>query len=539
MAKYSVISFLSDMGTADEAVGVCKSIMNQQAPHALILDITHEIAPFDVRAGALALTRAIQFLPKGVVVAAIDPGIPRDQRYIAVEMETGVFIGPDNGILAPAVQLIGTPSRVHEITNPDYKIEAPGGIFSARDILAPAAGVVAAGTDIKELGNAIPLEQLVPGMLQLSRHDEGGAFLGEVWSIDRFGNVQLNVTPEELISRGVNYGDTLIVRCGDQDFMALFVQTYADLAVSQLGVLVDSTGMVSVVKNLSSAANELGAKEGKAIAILPNGTSVTGRDVTVEEVVGSHEQVSADALNPLASLISQQPVDPSPSASLVGDFLSASAPENPTNPLAPQVLPTNPEQPAPNSFGSMPSSNPLDAYTPAPQEHVSPHSIPPVAPSAPADQSGFGSTSFGQPVPEPSAPVDPASNQSLGSILNSGQMPSTFSQEPVQEPGLTFGQDPTSPFMQPQPAPEVPTAPVAPSYPVAPAPAPTAPPAAPAPPADQGFGSSVFGQPAPAPIPDPLAPHNPESDATSSEPFSGNVFDLFKSDEDPTDEQNS
>lgn len=284
MAQYDVISFLSDLGIEDESVGVCKAIMMQQAPSAQIVDITHQIKPFDVRQGALALTRAIQFLPSGVVLAAVDPGAPRDQRYIAVELENSIFVGPDNGILAPAAQLLGEPIRVHELTNPEYRIEAPGGVFAARDIMAPAAGVIASGVDIAELGNAIPLEQLVPGMLQLSRHDEGGAFLGEVWSVDRFENIQTNITPEEMTATGLRLGDTVIVRIGQNDFMVKFVERYADLQKSQLGLLVDSTGMLSIAKNLDFAARELGVSEGSALAIMPQGATITGRDITVEAV---------------------------------------------------------------------------------------------------------------------------------------------------------------------------------------------------------------------------------------------------------------
>ena len=130
MPKYDVISFLSDMGTVDESVGVCKAIIFQQAPHVNIFDITHDVPQFDVRAGALALTRAIQFLPNGIVIAAVDPGSPRDQRYIAVEMAEGLLIGPDNGILAPAAQLIGEPKRVGNLSNPDCRIEAPVNVFA-------------------------------------------------------------------------------------------------------------------------------------------------------------------------------------------------------------------------------------------------------------------------------------------------------------------------------------------------------------------------------------------------------------------------
>ena len=401
MAQYDIISFLSDLGTSDESVGVCKAIIMQQAPNARVIDVTHEIAPFDIRAGALALTRAIQFLPTGIVLAAIDPGAPKDQRYIAVELENSIFIGPDNGILAPAAQLLGDPIRVHELTNPEYRIEAPGGVFAARDIMAPAAGVIASGIDMSELGNEIPLEQLVPGMLQLSRHDEGGAFLGEVWSIDRFSNIQTNITPEELTSSGLRIGDTALVRVGQNDFMVKFVERYADLAKSQLGLIIDSTGMLSVVKNLDFAAKELGVSESDAIAILPQGTTITGRDITVESVNANPTPVLEDV--PVA------PQSPAPVA-----------PQSPA-PVAPPVAPQSPAPIQPLPVAQSPAPLPEQIIPSEPQvknEQIKPQ---------PQTEQAF----FQEPklAPQPENPI-------------SGQVkPMTVPQEPLykahQEPSPT------------------------------------------------------------------------------------------------------
>ena len=131
------VSFLSDYGRVDEFVGVCHAVMLDVTPDLRIVDITHDIAPFDVRAGALALVRAVQYLPDGVVLAVVDPGVGTDRRCIAVEVEDGFLVGPDNGLLAPAVAMLGGPARVVALENPEYQLVAPGPTFAGRDVMAP------------------------------------------------------------------------------------------------------------------------------------------------------------------------------------------------------------------------------------------------------------------------------------------------------------------------------------------------------------------------------------------------------------------
>ena len=149
------VSFLSDYGRADEFVGVCHAVMLDIAPDLRIVDITHDIPAFDVRAGALALVRAVQYLPEGVVLAVVDPGVGTDRRCVAVEVENGVLVGPDNGLLAPAVAMLGGPRRVVEITAAEYQLAAPGPTFAGRDVMAPAAAHLAAGVPIDALGPEI------------------------------------------------------------------------------------------------------------------------------------------------------------------------------------------------------------------------------------------------------------------------------------------------------------------------------------------------------------------------------------------------
>ena len=117
--RYETISFLSDFGTADEFVGVVHSVVRDLAPHVRVIDLTHGIAPFDVRAGSLALARSISYVASGVVLAVVDPGVATARRAIAVEVAggEGVLVGPDNGLLAPAVALAGGAERAVELTN--------------------------------------------------------------------------------------------------------------------------------------------------------------------------------------------------------------------------------------------------------------------------------------------------------------------------------------------------------------------------------------------------------------------------------------
>ena len=169
------VSFLSDYGHSDEFVGVCKSVMLSLAPDLQIIDITHDLPVHDVRAGALTLVRAAQYLPDGgIVLAVVDPGVGTDRRLVAVEVEHGILLGPDNGLLAPAVAILGGAQRVVSLTSTEHQLPAPGPTFAGRDVLAPAAAHLAAGVDPSELGDEVDAAGLVPGLVSLPQHDEGG-----------------------------------------------------------------------------------------------------------------------------------------------------------------------------------------------------------------------------------------------------------------------------------------------------------------------------------------------------------------------------
>src|SRR5690349_12926010 len=198
-ARFDTITFLSDYGTGDEFVGVVHSVIRSIAPHVTIVDLTHEIPAYDVRAGSLTLGRAAQYLCPGVVLAVVDPGVGTARRGVAIEVGGGqsFLVGPDNGLLASAVAMSGGATAVVELTNPEYQLPAPGATFAGRDVFAPAAAHLCNGVPLAELGAAIDPLSLLPGLLPLTR-EEDGALVAEVLWVDHYGNCQLNVDPDEV-----------------------------------------------------------------------------------------------------------------------------------------------------------------------------------------------------------------------------------------------------------------------------------------------------------------------------------------------------
>ena len=262
--RYDTITFLSDYGLVDEFVGVVHSVIRSIAPDAAVVDLTHGITPYDVRGGGLALARSVEHLCPGVVLAVVDPAVGTSRRPIAVEVGDGasVLVGPDNGVLAPAVALCGGATRAVEITNPAYVLATEAATFDGRDVFAPAAAHLCLGVDLAELGPPIDPISLFPAMVPLTREEEGRLHAEVLW-VDRYGNAQLNVDPEEL----EGYDDTVLLVMDDGNRSARRTDTFATLDPDQVGLIVDSYGLVAVVLDRTSAAAELGLSTGSAVTI--------------------------------------------------------------------------------------------------------------------------------------------------------------------------------------------------------------------------------------------------------------------------------
>ncbi len=245
------------------------------APDTPIIDLTHDVAAHDVRAGALTLVRAVQYLPsETVVLAVVDPGVGTDRRLLAVDCGTATLLGPDNGLLAPAVALLGGPRQVVELTADEYQLPAPGPTFAGRDVLAPAAAHLARGGDLDDLGPRVDPATLIPGLVGLPRDVPGGGIEADVWWVDRFGNCQLNVGPDELTAAGAAPGATLEVRCGERVKAARWVRTYAEARPSELVLLVDSYGLIALALDRRSAAAEYDLTAGSTVVLVPPGATV-------------------------------------------------------------------------------------------------------------------------------------------------------------------------------------------------------------------------------------------------------------------------
>jgi S-adenosylmethionine hydrolase len=266
---HPVVAFLSDYGLVDEFVGVCKAVIASIAPNATVIDLAHELPPHEVAAGALTLVRSVQYLPEGtLVLAVVDPGVGTERRLVAVACEQATFFGPDNGLLAPAVAMLGGAREVYELTAEQYRLPAPGPTFAGRDVLAPAVAYHATGVPLSDLGPPVDPAGLVPGLVGLPREVDGG-IEAEVWWVDRFGNCQLNVGPDELELLGARPDGRVEVRVGDQARAARWVGTYGDAKPSELVLLVDSYGLLALALDRRSAAAELGLRAGAAVTLVP------------------------------------------------------------------------------------------------------------------------------------------------------------------------------------------------------------------------------------------------------------------------------
>lgn len=268
MSRFDTISFLTDYGTADEFVGVVHSVIRQLAPHVAVIDVSHEVPAHDVRAGSLTLARAAQYLAPGVVLAVVDPGVGTARRAIAVEVGGGasILVGPDNGLLAPAVAMVGGATRAVELTNPEFHLAAPGPTFAGRDVFGPVAAHLCNGVDLLELGPELDPAGLTPGMIPITR-EEGGAVVGEVLWTDRFGNLQLNVDPAEIEA----FGDRVALRFDGRTRTGVRHQTYGEIPTGEIGLVIDSYGLVSIAFDRSSAADELGIGTGDEVQLAPAG----------------------------------------------------------------------------------------------------------------------------------------------------------------------------------------------------------------------------------------------------------------------------
>ncbi|HVC14139.1 MAG TPA: SAM-dependent chlorinase/fluorinase [Acidimicrobiales bacterium] len=246
-----VVFFLSDYGLADEFVGVVHAVLVRLAPGALVVDLTHGIPAFDVRAGAESLGRAVPHLGPGVVLGVVDPGVGSARRSVALRAADGRwFVAPDNGLAVPAADACGGVQSAIALRKPE---DAPA-TFDGRDVLAPAAAALARGAQPATVGDEVDPSSLVrlpPLEVTRTVGDEGAVLRAPVTWIDKFGNVQLGVPGHDGPPADAGI---LTLRAGGSIAGARRVHAFSDLAAGELGVLVDANGRLALVVREGSAA---------------------------------------------------------------------------------------------------------------------------------------------------------------------------------------------------------------------------------------------------------------------------------------------
>jgi S-adenosylmethionine hydrolase len=243
-----IITLLTDFGTADGYVGEIKGVLAASAPGCVLVDIAHDVAAHDVEAGRLALARYWHRFPVGTVhVAVVDPGVGGSRAAIAVESEGRLLVGPDNGVLSPAMLYQGARC----VAMPVPASAAP--TFHGRDVFAPAAAQLAMGTPLDALG-VLCSDPLVRRTPEATRGADGSTN-GVVISIDRFGNLVTN-----LMTRRAG-----IVEIGGATIA--IGRTYSDVASGVMTALIGSSGLVEIAVRDGSAATRLGVERGARVVL--------------------------------------------------------------------------------------------------------------------------------------------------------------------------------------------------------------------------------------------------------------------------------
>ena len=270
------ISLLSDFGARDPSAGIMRGVILGICSEANVVDISHEVAKFRVRDGALSLWCALSYLPVGVHVAVVDPGVGTERRPLALRTARGdVLVGPDNGLLLPAAEeRLGGLVEVRQLVAPAYRLEPVSSSFHGRDIFAPAAAHLARGVPLEALGPLVPATDLTrlawpaPGI-------DAGQLRATVIYVDTFGNLKLGALAGDLAAAcGELAGNALLEASwpapgGAQQVShrVRWARTFGDVPRGEPLLYPDSYGRLCLAINQGSAAERLGLSEDVALTI--------------------------------------------------------------------------------------------------------------------------------------------------------------------------------------------------------------------------------------------------------------------------------
>ena len=257
-----LVTLTTDFGSRDPYVAEMKAAILSISPEATIVDVTHEIAKFNIRMGAYALASAAPYFPKGTIhVAVVDPGVGTRRRPILIQTQLGFFIGPDNGLLISAAEHQGITS-VHEIANTKLMLQRVSNTFHGRDVFAPAAAHLANGVSPDEVGPEVR-DIVKPDFTKVTL--EKGMLAGEVLHVDDFGNIITNIG-EKQVER-VRLADIITVELAAKKLELRFCKAYSEVQPQEPLALIGSHNYLEIAINQGNAARKFKVRPGEKVKL--------------------------------------------------------------------------------------------------------------------------------------------------------------------------------------------------------------------------------------------------------------------------------
>jgi S-adenosyl-L-methionine hydrolase (adenosine-forming) len=232
-----------------------------------VIDITHGIPPQHVLQGALVLANTLPYMPEGVHLAVVDPGVGGGRKGVALEGGDGrYYVGPDNGLLLVAAERLGGVRRAVELTNEEYMLRPVSATFHGRDVFAPAAAHLARGVPLAEFGPEVALDEL--SRLEVPEPHIGARRIGAtVLYVDRFGNVQLNLTSADLEGVGIVPGAMVEIEVGFERYYAIAARTFAEVRRGDIVLYEDAYRNIALAINQGNAAEMFTARVGEELRL--------------------------------------------------------------------------------------------------------------------------------------------------------------------------------------------------------------------------------------------------------------------------------
>jgi S-adenosylmethionine hydrolase len=268
------IVFMTDFGTANDAVAICKAVMITIAPDARIMDITHQVTPFRIEEGARNLESVSPYYPAGTVfVAVIDPGVGTSRKAIIVKTKKAqYFVLPDNGLITPVIDRDGLDSA-REITNQSWMIQAAiSSTFHGRDIFSPVAAHLASGWDFNLVGPVVP--QLVRLTLKTATATDKGIEGNIIALDDPFGSLVTDIPGEDFNKLGYHLGDKFRIEINKKPVTVPYVKTFMGVPVGDVLLFIDSRDRVSVAINQGNYSKKFGVEPPGTISIPRKGAAI-------------------------------------------------------------------------------------------------------------------------------------------------------------------------------------------------------------------------------------------------------------------------